>query len=327
MSDAASRKVLVMSAGSVPGFAVIQALRQYRGEERLAVLAADMNPVSVGFQVADESFVVPSASGADFIPKILDICRARKVECVFPVIDEELAVFAENIDVFRKFGISVISNSPETVRLTKDKYEFFKRCRKLGVLAPDTCLPGEFPPGEARFPLLVKPRDGRGSANVFRVRNRQELEFFSSYVSGGIIQEFIEGTEYTVDLLTDLNGNLICALPKQRLEVKAGMQVKGRTVNHPKLVGYARRLCQLFDLAPRVNFQCIVRGEEIFLIEINPKFPASLPLTVAAGLNTPLLLLQLYRGEKVPDPSDKLIFDLSMIRTWQEFFVNGTPHE
>jgi carbamoyl-phosphate synthase large subunit len=310
-----------MSAGSIPGFAVIQALRAPQGEPCPKILAADMNPMSVGFQVADESYVVPRADSADFVPKVLEICRAQGVNYLFPIIDEELLVFAENSDLFRGHGVTVVSNSAETVRITKDKYAFFRRCQELGVLTPTTYLSNELDSVAASFPLLVKPANGRGSTNVFQIRDRSELEFFARYVPNAIIQPFVEGTEYTIDVMTDLRGNLICALPKERIEVKAGMQVKGRTVKDPRLVEYARNICGLFDLTPRANLQCIRRDGEIFLIEINPKFPASLPLTVAAGLNIPFLLLQLYEGRSIGDPSEGFVFGLQMLRTWQEFFV------
>ncbi|MBI3939309.1 MAG: ATP-grasp domain-containing protein [Acidobacteria bacterium] len=310
--------VLVMSAGSVPGFAVLQALR---ADGRLTLLAADMNPRSVGFRLAHENFVVPRADAPEFVPRVLEICRSRGAGYVFPIIDEELPVFAEQAAFFKSHGVTVIGNTAETVRITKDKYAFFKRCQELGLLTPRTYLPGAPELEEASFPLLIKPSRGRGSANVYRIENKKELAFFSSYVPDAIIQDFVEGAEYTIDVLTDLKGELICALPKVRIEVKAGMQVKGRTVGDPLLVEYARKVSRLFDLTPRVNIQCIRRGEEIFLIEINPKFPASLPLTVKAGLNLPLLLLQLYQGQPIPDPSRGLVFDLLMLRTWQEFFV------
>jgi carbamoyl-phosphate synthase large subunit len=74
-------------------------------------------------------------------------------------------------------------------------------------------------------------------------------------------------------------------------------------------------------LTPRGNIQCIDTGEEIVLIEVNPKFPASLPFTVAAGVNGPLLLVKMHLGEKLEPMLGKFVAGLVMLRYWQEIFV------
>jgi len=140
-------------------------------------------------------------------------------------------------------------------------------------------------------------------------------------VPSAVVQEFISGQEYTIDVLTDFDGRLLSLVPKARLEAKAGMQVKGRTVKDERLLDFARGILALLPLTPRGNIQCIDSGEEIALIEVNPKFPASLPFTVAAGVNAPLLLVKMHLGEKVEPMLGNFTAGLVMLRYWQEIFV------
>lgn len=313
--------VLVMSAGSIPGVAVINALKE-QDEIAARVVAADMDELSAGFLLADMSHIVPAASDPTFISNVRRICEQESIEVIFPIIDEELQIFADNFDLFRAIGVRVITNPPDVVRVAKDKLLTSQRCAELSVLTPQTVARDqiglcELPP----FPLIVKPRDGRGSVGVYKARDQRELEFFVSYVPNPIVQQFIEGTEYTIDILTDFEGRLLSAVPKERLIVKSGMQTKGRTLNDTTLIEYGASISNKFGLVPRGNIQCIRDGVgKIWLVEINPKFAASLPFTIAAGVNAPQLLLKMHLGQQVDSLLGRFKDNLLMLRIWRELY-------
>jgi carbamoyl-phosphate synthase large subunit len=314
--------LLVMAAGSIPGVAVIEALR---GQAAIPVriVAADMGRLSAGFLLADAHYTVPGADEVEFIPAIEAICRREKIEVIFPIVDEELQVFADHAARFRDQGIRVITNPAETVRIAKDKLLTAQRCAEWGIATPATFAAADIatqalPP----FPLVVKPRQGRGSVGVQVVTTQAELDFFLARTPHAMVQQFIAGAEYTIDVLTDFDGRLLSLVPKERLLVKSGMQTKGRTVHDAQLLDYAAEIVARFRLWPRGNIQCIrdVAGK-IWLIEINPKFPASLPFTVAAGVNAPLALLRLHRGECVTPMLGQFKAGLLMLRVWRELYM------
>lgn len=314
--------ILVMSAGSIPGAAVISALREQQ-EVPVRVIAADMTSLSAGFLLADANHLVPSAADPTFVATVLDICRREKVSLIFPIIDEELQVFADSTAEFARDGVRVITNPADTVRLAKDKAATARRCVELGILSPTTILQSEL--GAAQlppFPLIIKPRAGRGSVGVHIVKDRRELDFHLERSSDCVVQQLISGREYTIDVLTDLAGTLLSVVPKERLVVKSGMQTKGRTVSDPALIQYAAELVTKFRLHPRGNIQCIRDAQgDIWLIEINPKFPASLPFTVAAGVNAPLTLLKLHLGMPVAPMLGQFKDGLTMLRIWRELYL------
>jgi carbamoyl-phosphate synthase large subunit len=307
----------------MPGVAVINALKEQR-DIPVRVIGSDMSPLSAGFLLSDGGHVVPAAHKPEFIPTIHKLCATEQIQVIFPVIDEELQVFADHVEAFAQDGIRVISNPPETVRLTKDKLLTARRCEELGVLAPPTLAKENLarqplPP----FPLIVKPRDGRGTVGVHTARDRRELDFFVQHVPNPIIQQCIEGPEFTIDVLTDFDGRPLSIVPKERLQVKGGMQVKGRTVKDQRLLDYGVSIAQKFRVFPRGNIQCIrARDGRLFLIEINPKFAASLPFTVAAGVNAPLLLLKMHLGQKVPPMLGQFEEGLVMLRCWRELYLH-----
>ncbi|KAB2952259.1 ATP-grasp domain-containing protein [Heliorestis acidaminivorans] len=65
------------------------------------------------------------------------------------------------------------------------------------------------------FPVVLKPNSGVGAANTYKIHTRQELErFFQDKESSGnfgdyIMEEFITGTIYSFDGLTDREGQLV----------------------------------------------------------------------------------------------------------------------
>jgi carbamoyl-phosphate synthase large subunit len=315
--------VLVTCAGSMPGVAVINALKR-QDELPLRVIAADASPLSAGFHLADDAALVPHSSDERFIPTVLDVCRREGVQLVYPIIDEELPVFARHRDQFTAAGIRVLVNKREVVETARDKYQTYQFCRREGILVPETFLSGALP-AELPFPLIIKPRDARGSVGVQKVRDRRELEFFLGRVANPLVQQYLEGVEYTIDVLTDFDGRVLSLVPKVRLETKAGMQTKGRTVKDPRLLDYGRATALRFGLTPLGNIQCMDSGGTLWLIEVNPKFPASLPFTVAAGVNSPLLLAKMHLGRAVEPMIGQFRDGLVMLRYWQEVFVEAPP--
>ena len=313
--------VLVTAAGAMPAVAIINALKRQQ-EIPIRVISVDIYALCAGRYLSDRFSTVPPAADRSYVERVFELCTREKVNIVFPVLDEEQVVFADHRERFERKGIRVIVNDPALVRLARDKYRTYQFCRAHGIPTPLTLLPDEAVRSEAlRFPLIVKPRVGLGSVGVFKATDARELEFFLSYVRDPIVQEFVDGKEYTIDILTDLEGQVISVVPKVRLDVKAGVQVKGCTIRDNRLLHYGQMLAGTFGLAPRANIQCIETNDHFQLIEVNPKFPASLPLTVAAGANFPLLLVMMCLGKRIAPMVGQFRDGLVMLRYWQEIFV------
>jgi len=88
---------------------------------------------------------------------------------------------------------------------------------------------GRDPASWPRFPCFVKPVFGKGSRDSHRCANRSELEHYCAQHQDMLIQEYLPGEEYTVDVLSDLAGVPRFAVPRARLETKDGItKLRGR---------------------------------------------------------------------------------------------------
>ena len=65
-------------------------------------------------------------------------------------------------------------------------------------------------PASPKYPILMKPRTGRGSKGVRIIQNETELAAYKE-AEGYIYQEVINGKEFTIDTLSDANGKVLAA--------------------------------------------------------------------------------------------------------------------
>jgi len=262
------------------------------------VIVTDVNPMSPAVHIADRWYSVPLANAPAYIDTILDICAAERVELVVPTIDDELMLFGQARERFLSRGIRVAVSPALTSRICNDKYQTSVSLRACGVPVADTFLPGALPAMPV-FPLFIKPRSGRGSVGAFSVSNARQLDFFLDYVADPVVQEYLDGPEFTVDVLCDFSGTPLSIVPRERVLIRSGVIDRGRTVRDRGLIDLARAVMRALPFSGAVNIQCRVVAGRPIVFEINPRFSGGIPLTIAAGADFPRMLLQLTRGQRL----------------------------
>ena len=151
------------------------------------------------------------------------------------------------------------------------------------------------------FPVFAKPRQGAGSRGIRLVPDRQALEALPTD-EGLIVQDLLPGEEYSVDVIADANGGIVAAVPRTRARVDSGVAIAGRTVRDPELEDTAAAVARAIGLVGVANVQLRRdRSGRAMLLEVNPRFPGALPLTIAAGVDIPSLVVDLFLGETLPD--------------------------
>lgn len=289
---------VLVTAGSrrVP---LVQAFqRALRASGGGAVIVTDVNPLSPTVYVADRSYPAPLVTAPDYLERIHEICRLERIALIVPTIDDELTLFAEAADSFAARGIRVAVSRPEVTATCNDKFETWRVLSTHGLPVAETFLPSELPVAP-RYPLFIKPRYGRGGVGAFPIRNRRELAFFLDYVEEPVLQPFLSGPEFTIDLLCDFDGRAIAIVPRERVVIRAGVVDRGRTVKDGRLIEIGAACARAMPCAGALNIQCrIVDGAPI-IFEINPRFSGGIPLTIAAGADFPRLLVDLARGRTV----------------------------
>ncbi len=286
------------------------------------VIVTDVNPLSPAVHVAERWYHVPMATSPDYLDAIIGICEAERISLIVPTIDDELEIFASAAKWFLARGIRVAVSPEWTSKTCNDKLATCRYLREHGVRAAQTWLPAEVP-ADTSFPLFIKPRSGRGGVGAFQVHSAKDLAFFSDYVETPVVQEFLDGPEYTIDLFCDFTHQPISIVPRERVVVRAGVMDRGRTVQDPALIALAESVAAAMPFLGAVNIQCrVVKGEPV-VFEINPRFSGGIPLTIAAGADFPLYLLDLTAGRRVAPRIGRFRGDLWLTSYEASIFVKG----
>ena len=262
------------------------------------VIVTDVNPLSPAVHFGGRAYRVPLATDPAYIPELLAICRAERVRLAIPTIDDELSMFGAARQAFAAIGVIAACSPEETANICNDKYATCHHLASKGVAAARSWLPSELP-ADVALPLFIKPRGGRGGVAAFPVQTRKELEFFTGYVATPVVQEFLDGAEFTIDVLCDFDGKPLSIVPRERVVIRAGVIDRGRTVKSAALIELAQRACEALTFTGPINIQCRMRGDQPVIFEINPRFSGGIPLTIAAGADFPKLLVKLAMGAAV----------------------------
>jgi carbamoyl-phosphate synthase large subunit len=132
------------------------------------------------------------------------------------------------------------------------------------------------------------------------VRNARDLDFFLDYVADPVVQTYLDGPEFTLDLLCDFDGRPLSVVPRERVVIRAGVIDRGRTVRDRALMDLALSCARVLPFRGAVNIQCRVVDGVPTVFEINPRFSGGIPLTIEAGADFPQWLVELALGRPVP---------------------------
>lgn len=265
----------------------------------LKLYGADMAGTAPALTFCDYIRKVCGMRDADYIPQLLKICEADHIDLLIPTIDTDLLVLSQNVAKFDEIGTKVLISKPDKIAVCRDKNytaDFFEAC---GLKAPRTV--NDYQLYHGPYPCFIKPKDGSSSINAFKVENEAELKVYAEQVGDYIVQPFIEGTEYTVDIFCDYEGNPVYITPRIRLAVRAGEVLKTEIAMDKRIIEECRKLISEFQPCGPMTVQLIRenRTGDDYYIEINPRFGGGAPLSVKAGADSPEALLRLLNSEKL----------------------------
>lgn len=306
--------VLVTGGGGPAGVAVIRSLRSSGNR----VVAVDAHPSAVGLRLADDFAVVPRADEGSLVEALCVVAERTGAEALVSTVAEEMGVLDAGSAALEEAGLALWLPSAQAVDTCVDKWHFAKSVAAAGLPAPATGLGSAAGvPG----PWIVKPRFGRGSRDVYAVDDPAELAWALRRVAEPLAQTRLDGREFSVDALVGRDGVLEGAVPRWRVEVKAGISTQGLTFDDPALVALVADLLTAVDLRGAANVQGFVdAGGSATFVEINPRFSGGLPLALAAGADLVGEYVRAVTGS--PIRRERLAYraGVTMLRHFEEVF-------
>ncbi len=160
---------------------------EYFQEKGIAVLGADMRSLS-----ASANFrMLPPASDEEFVQALNQLLDEAEIGLLVPTVTEELPKVAEQREAIRRKQCALFVSPARAVRVANDKWETACVLSEHGVPVPRSYC-GESKRellGTLPFPMLSKPRCGRGGRGIAIHQNSHDLSEFLA--TDRVYQQFL----------------------------------------------------------------------------------------------------------------------------------------
>ncbi len=311
-------RVLVTGAG---GPAAIAVMRSLSADPSVQLIAADMDSWAAGLYLVPppDRTLIPAGDAPGFADSLLARCQQMGASVVIPTVDAELRPLSAAREVYARAGVQLMLAPDAGLNVTLDKLALARRCAGSVRMPRTEPFDDAFDPADWTFPVVVKPRSGSGSRDISVAASGQELAELPRSADF-VAQEFLPGDEYSIDVFADLAGHVVAAVPRLRAKVDSGVSVAGRTVHDPELERFGAEVAEITNLAYIANVQA--RRDQAgrpALLEVNPRAPGSLALTIASGVDMPRFAMDALRGWQVPEHVD--FREVAMVRFLDERVV------
>lgn len=271
-------------------------------EGKGTVVAADCNRLAPALYEADKYFIVPKIDDEKYLDVILSICRENRIKAVLSLIDPELSLLSAHKQTFLDNGIMPIISDLDVVEMCFNKYKMYEFLVQHQFKAVKSYIDKEkfyddLRAGKISYPVFVKPVKGSASINISKVTSTEEIELLFSKFDDLMIQEYMAGTEYGIDVYVDMISNELVALfAKKKIKMRAGETDKSVSIKDDKLFELIKNFVRKARFKGVIDIDVFEVNGEYYISEVNPRFGGGYPHAYESGVNIPRMIINNIEG-------------------------------
>jgi len=218
-------------------------------------------PISfVGEVILGEKWKSPN-----LISHLKQTISQKEIDIVLPFVDPATVIASK---LKEGLGDSVFIPVGDFIDVEQffDKNKTTEWCEGVGI---------PYPKFDKTFPVIAKPIHGSASKGIEVFYSKEEFESFDKKMENYVIQKFIRGKEYTVDCyVSTQNKQLICSVPRERIEMQGGESIKSITVKDSRIIEFVHAIINKSGLVGPITVQLLKDKitDDLFFMEINPRF-------------------------------------------------------
>jgi carbamoyl-phosphate synthase large subunit len=318
--------VLITGSGSIYGVALIKSL--LKSDLSLKIVACDLESRTLGLYLAHRGYIVPPVDQEErYLGSVLNIINKEKIDAVFVASSHEIEFYSHNrLEIEWATGARVFVNPPAVLAICNDKWRTVNFLKKHHFRYPLTI---RYPEDWSRidgfirkvgFPLVVKPRRGAGSVNLYRADDRAGLEACVRGRQGFILQQYLPEApgEYTTGICAGYDGRILSGITLKRF-LQEGMTMAAVADDFNQITDYCKQVASTLKPYGPCNFQLRLLDGKPCIFEINPRFSSSTGMRCLLGVNEADILLRAeILGETITLPEIK---KAGLIRQYKDYLV------
>lgn len=282
--------ILVTAVGSELAFAVIKAIKLIK--QPYVLVGCDIYEEVVGKYWCDYFYQVPMAKEEErYINLIKTIIEEKKIDVIIPTADIEFYVLSKYKEQFKyEFNCNILLQDEEEIIRFNDKWQAYQWYINHGIPTPQTFLVDDLDVlknelSGLNYPMIIKPRQGGGSRNVFKVYSFEDIKKVKQIAENLIIQEYLfpDDSEYTAGTFRTRENEIFVIILKRTL--KFGMTNTAKVVFDKTLETFCENVILKTNLTGSNNIQFRITHEGPKVLEINSRFSGTSGIRAHFGFN------------------------------------------
>lgn len=242
------------------------------------ILGVDADP-NAAASLAMQPFrtVPPITDRTAYARALLALCDEFHIDCIIPMNDMDLSVLSAGRPAFEAAGVRVLTVPDKIIVRTQDKLFAASWLRENGFSTPRTIAAADAVDDPSlRFPAITKLRSGQGSGGLGLIRTPDEL---ADLPSDAVVQDWIDGEEFHLDILRTGEGTVVAVVPKRKLEMQGGSTVRAVSVDDPELIDLGVKLGRALEHVGSVDVDVMRKDGVDFVLDVNPRLGGGFPFT------------------------------------------------
>lgn len=260
-------RILITNIASVTAISIIKILRKSK-ISNLCIWGTEAQEYGYnsGSLLVDHYIKVPKVSVDCYSQNIMGICQNNAIEVLIPILDEELYLFS--VAKINNY-VKLLLPSIKMIKLFRNKLlanlELNRWYPKIIPHIYNNCT------AISENKVIIRQKESIGSQGIL-VKKREQFSSIDFDDSNYFVQEYIDGSEYTVDILADIYGNVKLIIPRERLQIKNGVSTKVRITKDQDMINLCKQIYSKYCIPGLSNVQFIKRNNNIYFIELNMRF-------------------------------------------------------
>ena len=322
VGETTKKKVLVLGSGPIRigqgiefDFCSVHCTWAFK-KENYETIIINNNPetVSTDFDIADKLYFEPLTP-----EDVENVVNVEKPDGAVVQFGGQTAI--KLTEALMKMGVPILGTSAEDVDAAEDRELFDKILEECHIPRPQghtvyTAEEAKQAAHELGYPVLVRPSYVLGGQGMQIAINDEDVEQYIGIINRIaqehpiLVDKYLQGKEIEVDAICDGQDILIPGIMEhiERAGIHSGDSISvypARTISDTAkktIEEYTRRLAKSLHVIGMINIQFIVCGEDVYVIEVNPRSSRTVPyISKVTGIPIVPLATKMILGYKLRD--------------------------